>query len=142
MTNTPDMTAAMKDAMAAFPINAATAEDTFKSSAELNEKLSAVTLDAVEKSTAVSSKWTQDTLKGLSDVTKAKATPAEYMQAMTDFSSSYSSAASEHMSNLMEIGKKAQADAIEMMTAASKNFGEQAASSAKSATKTTKAAAK
>ena len=90
-------------------------------------------LGAVEKSTSISGKWTQDTLKGLSDVTKAKSAPADYMQAMTDFATNYSKVATEHMTAFAEIAKKAQADTLELITAAGKSFGEDATSADKSA---------
>jgi hypothetical protein len=142
MTKTPDLTAIFKDAMAAFPIDASAANGTFKSSAELNEKVSNVALTAVEKSTSISEKWTQDTLKGLSDVSKAKSAPADYMQAMTDFATNYSKAATEHMTAFAEIAKQAQAETLELMTAAGKDFGEEAASAAKTASKDAASAAK
>ncbi len=142
MNKTPDMTAMLKDAMAAFPIDASAAEGAFKSSTELNEKISTVAQTAVEKSTAISQQWTQDTLKGLSDVSKAKSAPADYMQAMTEFAAGYSKSATEHMTAFAEIAKKAQADTLELMTAAGKNLGENAASTAKSASKDTTSATK
>ncbi len=135
MNKTPDMTAMLKDAMAAFPIDASAAEGAFKSSSELNEKISTVAQSAVEKSTAISQQWTQDTLKGLSDVSKAKSAPADYMQAMTDFAAEYSKSATEHMTAFADIAKKAQADTLELMTAAGKNLGEDATSTAKAASK-------
>ncbi|SMD08685.1 phasin family protein [Primorskyibacter flagellatus] len=134
MTKTTDMTAMFKDAMTAFPIDASAAEGAFKSTADLNEKISTVALTAVEESTALSTKWTQDTLKGMSDVSKAKAQPTDYAQAMTDFVSNYSKAATEHMTAFAEIAKKAQADTLELMTAAGKTFSEDATSAVKSAT--------
>ncbi len=142
MTKTPDVTAMFKDAMAAFPIDGSAAEGTFKSTAELNEKISTVALGAVEKSTSISEQWTQETLKGLSDVAKAKSSPADYMQAMTDFAANYSKAATEHMTAFAEIGKKAQSDTLELMTAAGKNFGEEAKAAAKTASKDATSAAK
>lgn len=142
MNKTPDMTAMLKDAMAAFPIDASAAEGAFKSSTEFNEEISTVAQTAVEKSTAISQKWTQDTLKGLSDVSKAKSAPAEYMQAMTEFAAGYSKSATEHMTAFAEIAQKAQADTLELMTAVGKNFGEKATSSAKPASKDATSATK
>ena len=42
MTKTPDMTAMLKDVMGSFPVDTASMEDAFKTSATLNEKLSGV----------------------------------------------------------------------------------------------------
>jgi hypothetical protein len=142
MNKTPDMTAMLKDAMAAFPINASAAEGALKSSAELNEKISTVGQTAVEKSTEISQQWTQDTLKGLSDVSKAKPAPADYMQAMTEFVAGYSKSATEHMTAFAEIAQKAQADTLELMTAVGKNLSENATSAAKPASKDATSATK
>ena len=62
MTNTNDMTAMFKDLMGAFPVDTTNMQDAFKSTATLNEKLSGVTLNAVEKSADVSAKWTKETI--------------------------------------------------------------------------------
>ncbi|TMM51321.1 phasin family protein [Sulfitobacter sabulilitoris] len=141
MTATPDMTTILKDTMAAFPIDASAAEGAFKSTADLNEKLGAVTLTAVEKSSEISSKWTQQTLKSLGEVSKAKAEPTAYMTAMSDFMTGYAQSATEHMSALFDVAQKAQADSLELMTAAGKGFGEKATAAAKpAATKATTAA--
>ena len=134
MTKTNDLTATFKDAMAAFPIDASAAEGAFKTTADLNEKISTVALTAAKDSTEISTKWAQDTLKGLSDVSKAKSQPTDYTQALTDFVSDYSKAATEHMTAFAEIAKKAQADTLELMTAAGKTFSEDATSALKSAT--------
>jgi len=135
MTNTPDMTAMLKDAMGAFSIDATAANGAFKSTADLNEKLGAVTLNAAEKSAVISQKWSKETLKGLADVTKAKSEPADYMQAMTDFMTDYASSATEHMTSLGEIAKQAQTDTLELMTAAGKTFTEESKTATKKATK-------
>lgn len=145
MNKTLDTTTMHNDTMAAFPIDASAAEGAFKSSAELNEKMSSVASTAVEKSASISQQWTQETLKGLSDVSKAKPAPADYIQAMTDFATGYSKAATEHLTAFAEIAKKAQADTIELITAAGKTFGDETTSVAKTpskdATSVTKTAA-
>lgn len=135
MTNTHDTTAKFKDAMTAFPIDASAAEGALKSCAELNEKISTVALTAVGKSAAIAQQWTQQSLKSLSDVTKAKPEPTDYMQAMTDFAAGFSKAATEHMTAFAENAKQAQTETLELFMAAGKNFSEEATSAAKTATK-------
>lgn len=142
MTTTPDMTTILKDTIAAFPIDASAAESAFKSTADLNEKLGTVTLTAVEKSSEISSKWTQDTLKSLGEVSKAKAEPTAYMTAMSDFMTGYAQAATEQMSALFDVAQKAQADSLKLMTAAGKDFGEKATAASTSAAKKVTTAAK
>ncbi|MEM9577045.1 MAG: phasin family protein [Pseudomonadota bacterium] len=142
MTKTPDLTAVFKDVLGAFPVDATAFEDAFKTSASLNEKLSAVALTAAEKSTDISNKWAQDTFAKLSEMSKAKAEPADYAKAMTDFASAYSESAAEHMAAFAEVAKKAQMDTVELMMAAGKDISEDAQAAVKQATKEVTAAAK
>lgn len=142
MTKTPDMTAIFKDVMGAFPVDTGAMEDAFKNTASLNEKLSTVALSAAEKSTAISNKWSQDTLAKLAEMAKAKAEPADYAKAMTDFASASAEVASEHMAAFAEIAKKAQMDTVELIMAAGKNMGEDATAAVKKATTDATAAVK
>lgn len=142
MTKTPDMTAMFKDVMGAFPVDTAAFEGAFKNSASLNEKLSGVALTAVEKSAEISSKWTKDTLGKLEDMAKAKAEPADYAKAMTDFASASAETAAEHMAAFAEIAKKVQMDTVELMMAAGKDIQEETTAAVKKATTDVQAAAK
>jgi phasin protein len=142
MTKTPDMTAMFKDVMGSFPVDTAAMEDAFKTSATLNEKLSGVALTAVEKSTEISSKWTKDTLAKMADMSKAKAEPADYAKAMTDFASASAETAAEHMAAFAEIAKKVQMDTVELMMAAGKDMQEDATAAVKKASNDVQAAAK
>jgi hypothetical protein len=142
MTNTPDMTAMMKDMMGAFPVDTSSMDDAFKTTATLNEKLSGVALTAVEKSTEISSKWTKETVAKLSEMSKAKTDPADYAKAMTDFASAQAESAAEHMAAFAEIAKKVQMDTVELMMAAGKNMQEEATSAVKKATDDATKAAK
>ncbi len=141
-TKTPDITALFKDMMGSFPVDTAAMEEAFKTTATLNEKLSAVALDAVEKSTEISTKWTKDTLSKLSDMSKAKSEPADYAKAMTDFASASAEAAAENMAAFAEVAKKVQMDTVELMMAAGKDFSEDATAAVKKATNEVTAAAK
>jgi hypothetical protein len=136
------MTAMFKDVMGSFPVDTAAMEDAFKTTATLNEKLSGVALTAAEKSTAISSKWAQDTLSKLSEMSKAKSEPADYAKAMADFASAYSEAAAEHMAAFAEVAKKAQMDTVELMMAAGKDMSEDATAAVKKATNDATAAVK
>jgi hypothetical protein len=125
---TPDMAAMLKDMMGAFPVDTTSMGASFKTSATLNEKLSGVALSAVEKSTEISSAWTKDTVAKLSEMAKAKAEPADYAKAMTDFATAYSEAAAEHMAAFAEVAKKVQMETVELMMAAGKNMTDDATS--------------
>ncbi|MEO0937301.1 MAG: phasin family protein [Pseudomonadota bacterium] len=134
MAKTQDMTAMFKDMMGAFPVDTAAMQDAFKTATTLNEKLSGVALDAAEKSADISSKWTKETLARMTDMAKAKAEPADYAKAMTDFASANAEAAAEHMAAFAEIAKKVQMDTVELMMAAGKDMSEEAQAVVKKAT--------
>ncbi|MDA7427113.1 phasin, PhaP [Primorskyibacter aestuariivivens] len=137
-----DVTAMLKDMMGAFPVDTAAFEDAFKTQATLNEKLSGVALEAAEKSTEISSKWTKDTLAKLAEISKAKAEPADYAKAMTDFASAQAEVAAENMAAFAEVAKKVQMETVELMMAAGKDFSEEATAAVKKATDEATAAAK
>ena len=142
MAKAQDMTGVLKDMMGAFPVDTAAMEDAFKTTASLNEKLSGVALNAAEKSTEISSKWTKDTLAKLAEMSKVKAEPADYAKAMTDFASASAEVAAENMAAFAEIAKKVQMDTVELMMAAGKDISEDATAAVKKATGEVTAAAK
>ena len=139
---TQDFTAIMKDMMGAFPVDTKAMEDAFKTQTTLTEKLSAVTIDAAQKSTELSAKWAQDTLSKMTALSKAKAEPADYAKSMTDFASASAEAAAEHMAAFAEIAKKVQTETLELMMAAGKYMSEDMSAAAKKATTEMTAAAK
>ena len=142
MAKAQDFNAVMKDIMGAFPVDTKAVEDAFKTQAALNEKLSGVALAAAEKSAELSSKWTKETLSKLNDVTKAKAEPADYAKAITDFASANAEVAAENMAAFAEIAKKVQMDTVELLMAAGKDIQEDASKAVKKATDEVTAAAK
>jgi len=147
MAQTQDFTTMFKDVMGSFPVSTEAMEDAFKTTATLNEKLSGVALEAAEKSTDLSTKWTKDTLAKLAEVSKVKAEPADYAKAMTDFASAYAEVAAENVAAFAEIAKKAQMDVAELVMAAGKDITEDATAAVRKATDemtavTKKAAAK
>ena len=137
-----DVTALLKDMMGAFPVDTSALEDAFKTQATLNEKLSGVALEAAEKSTEISSKWTKDTLAKLAELSKAKSEPADYAKAMTDFASAQAEVAAENVAAFAEIAKKVQMETVELMMAAGKEFSEEASAAVKKATSDATAAKK
>ncbi|MBV7378236.1 phasin family protein [Maritimibacter dapengensis] len=146
MANTPDYTKMVQDMMGAFPMDMSAMEGMMKSSADMGEKFSKVAIDAADKSTELSTKWTKDTLAKMGDITTAKKDPADYTKAMTDFASTQAEAAAEYMSAFAEVAKKVQMDTVELMLAAGKDMGDEASAAVKKATdevtKATKKAAK
>ena len=142
MAKAQDMNAMLKDMMGAFPVDTAAMDDAFKNVVSLNEKFTSVALEAAEKSTEISSKWTKDTLAKVADISKAKAEPADYTKAMTDFASASAEVAAENMAAFAEVAKKVQMETVELMMAASKDLGEDAAAAVQKASKEATAAAK
>ncbi|MFY9468336.1 MAG: phasin, PhaP [Lentibacter algarum] len=142
MAKAQDFTATLKDMMGAFPVDTAAFEGAFKNQAALGEKFSSVALEAVEKSAAISTKWTSETLAKLGDMSKVKAEPADYAKAITDFASAQAEVASENMAAFAEVAKKVQMETVELMMAAGKSASEEATTAVKKATEDMTAAAK
>ncbi len=139
---TQDFTAVMKDMMGAFPVDTKALDDAIKTQSSLNEKLSAVSVTAAQKSTELSAKWAQDTLAKITDLSKAKAEPADYATSVQAFASASAEAAAEHMAAFAEIAKKVQSESLELMMAAGKDMGEDMSAAAKKAQTEMTAAAK
>jgi hypothetical protein len=139
---TADFTKTMTEMMSAFPMDMSAYNDAFKSSAAMGEKMSKVMLDAAEKSTEISSKWTKDTIAKLADVTSVKAEPTDYTKSMTDFASAQAEMAAETMAAFAEVAKKVQMETVELMMAAGKEATEEATAAVKKATAEVTTAAK
>jgi hypothetical protein len=142
MAKTNDFTKMMQDMMASFPVDTAAMQDAFKTQAALAEKMSKVALEAAEKSTEISAKWTKDTLAKMADVTKAKHDAADYTKAASDFASAAVEMASENMAAFAEVAKKVQMETVELMLAAGKDISEDATAAVKKATAEVTTAAK
>ena len=142
MAKTQDFTAMFKDMMGAFPVDTKALEDAYKTQASLSEKMSGVALTAAEKSAEVSATWTKATLAKAAELSKAKAEPADYSKAMTDFASFSAETAAEHMAAFAEIAKKVQMETVELMMSAGKDLQEEATAAVKKATDDVATAAK
>ena len=134
MTKTPDFTKAFQDAFASFPVDATAFQNAFKTQAAFGEKLSKVALEAAEKSTEISSKWAKETIAKLSAAAKAKAEPADYSKAVTEFASAAAEMAAENMAAFAEVAKKVQSETVELLLAAGKDASEEATAAVKKAT--------
>ncbi|BAQ70309.1 phasin, PhaP [Rhodovulum sulfidophilum] len=142
MADAQDFTKMMQDMMSAFSMDPTTMQDAFKTQAALAEKMSKVALEAAEKSTEISSKWTKDALSKVGEVATLKDEPTDYTKAMTDFASSSAEMAAENMAAFAEVAKKVQMETVELMLAAGKDFSEDATSAMKKATTTATKTAK
>ena len=134
MINTQDYTKMVQDFWGAFPADTTSMQDAFRTSAAFGEKLSRVALEAAEKSTEISSKWSRDTIAKLGTVTTVKEEPTDYTKAFSDFASAQAEATTETMAAFAEVAKKVQMETVELMLAAGKDLGENATSAAKKAT--------
>lgn len=142
MAQAQDFTKMMQDMMSAFPVDTTAMQDAFKSQAALGEKMTKVALDAAGKSVEISNKWTKDALGKVAEVTKAKAEPADYSKAFTEFASSSAEMAAENMAAFAEIAKQVQMETVELMLAAGKDMQADATAAVKKATAEATAAAK
>lgn len=142
MAKTPDYTATFKDFFGAFPADFTAYQDAFKSSASFGEKFSKLALDAAEKSTDLTSKWTKDTIAKLGDVAKAKAEPADYGKAVSEFAAGQSEMVTEYVSAFGEMAKQMQSEALELMLAAGRKASEDTTAAVKKAGLDVQAAAK
>ena len=142
MAKTQDYTKAFKDMMGTLPIDMSAIQDAYKTQASLAEKMSRVALEAAEKSTEISSKWTKDTISKMGSVSTVKAEPADYGKAMTDFASAQAEMAAENVAAFAEVAKKVQMETVELMLAAGKDMSEDATAAVKKATADVSAAAK
>ena len=139
---TTDYTSMFKDMMAAFPMDASSMQDAFKSSASYGEKLSKVALDAAGQSTEISMKWTNGTLSKLSEMSKVRDEPSDYAKAMTDFAAAQAELAAENMAAFAEVAKKVQMETVELMLSAGKSATADATAKMKQATSDAAAATK
>ena len=139
---TNDFTKMMSDMMSSYPMDMTVMNDAFKSSAAMGEKMTKVILDAAEKSTDISSKWTKDTIAKLANVVAAKSEPTDYTKSVTDFASAQAEMAAETMAAFAEIAKKVQMETVELMMAAGKEATEEATAAVKKATAEVTTAAK
>ncbi|SES31672.1 Phasin protein [Tranquillimonas rosea] len=132
-TKTQDYSKMMNDMMGMFPVDLSAMQDSFKSYAAFGEKMSKVALEAADKSTEISSKYTKDTLSKLGDVTTVKEDPQAYSKAVTDFASAQAEMGAETMAAYAEVAKKVQMETVELMLAAGKDMSEDATSAMKKA---------
>ncbi len=142
MAKTQDYTKMMKDVMGAFPVDMTAVQDAFKTQATFGEKLSKVALEAADKSTEISTKWTKETIAKVGEVAKVKEDPADYSKAITDFASAQSELIAENLAAFAEVAKKVQMETVELMLAAGKDISEDATAAVKKATAEVTTAAK
>lgn len=137
-----DYSKMFKDMMGNFPVDMSALQDAYKTQAALAEKMSRVALEAAEKSTEISAKWTKDSIAKMGSVATVKEEPVDYGKAMTDFASAQAEMAAENMAAFAEVAKKVQMETVELMLAAGKDFSEDASAAVKKATADVTAAAK
>ena len=143
MAKAQEFNAVANDFLAALPFDVKAMEDNFRAAAAVNEKLSGVALDVAGKSNDIASKATKDTISALAKVGKAKAEPANYAKALTEFANFAADQAIKNSSAYAEIGRKAQEEAVELLFAAGKDASNEAtAAIQKAANKATKVAKK
>ena len=132
MANT-DFAQTVKDMMGNLPVDTSSFENLAKSQAALAEKMSAVAIEAAQKSTDLSARWMQETLSKLQGVTAVKPEPADYAKSVTDFMSQSAETAAEHMAAFADIAKRVQTETLELLMAAGKDMTEDMTAAARKA---------
>lgn len=142
MAKTQDFTKMVQDVLTAFPVDATAVQEAFKTSAALGEKMTKVVLEAAEKSTEISSKWTKDAIAKVGEVARAKEEPADYSKAISEFATASAEMAAENLAAFAEVAKKVQMETVELMLSAGKDISEDASSAMRKATEDMTNAAK
>lgn len=123
---TPDLSKAFQDMLTNMPIDTSSMQDAFKTQTAFAEKMAKIALDAAETSSEISANWVRDTLSRMGELTSAKDQPADYAKAVTDFTSSASERAAEHMQSYAEVAKKLQMQTVDLLLTAGKDIAEEA----------------
>ncbi|MBL4627402.1 MAG: Phasin [Roseicyclus sp.] len=142
VASTTDFTKVMSDMMGSIPMDMSAFGDVFKNQAAVADKMTKVALEAAEKSTEISSKWTKDTIAKMSDASAVKEEPADYSKSVTDFASAQAEMVAENLAAFAEVAKKVQMETVELMMAAGKEASEEATAAVKKATADVTTAAK
>ena len=129
--NTQDYTKMMQEMMASFPADMSSFQDSFRSYAAFGEKMSKVTLEAAEKSTDISARWTKEMISKMNEASAVRNEPSEYGKAMTDFASAQAELSTEAVAAFAEVAKKAQMETVELMLSAGKDMSEDMTAAAK-----------
>ncbi|MFA3918802.1 phasin family protein [Ruegeria hyattellae] len=127
MAKAQDFTVVVNDALAALPFDVKAMEKNFRATAVVNEKLSNVALSVAGQWNDIVSHSTKDAISALATVGKAKADPADYAKALTEFANFATNQAVKNFSNYAEITLKAQSEAVELLVSAGKEASNEAA---------------
>ena len=134
MNTAHDFAQTMKGFAGAFPVDAKTAADAFKAHAAFGEKMSALMLQAAERSADISGKWTKETLARISDMAKLREDPAECARAVADFATASAETATENLAAYADVAKTAQLEGVELVISAGRDVQESAAATLRKAT--------
>ena len=110
--------------LGSVPLGPAALENLARSQAALAEKLSSIAVEAAQRSTDLYARWAQDTLSKLPAVTQARAEPADYAKATSDFISGSAETAAEHLAAFAEIAKTVQAETLALLLTAGKDLSQ------------------
>lgn len=105
MAASQDYTRMMQEMMASVPMDMSSFQNSLRSCASFGEKISTVALEAADKSTDISARWTKQTIAGMNDATALRDEPSEYGRAMTDFASAQAEMGAETMAAFAEVAK-------------------------------------
>jgi hypothetical protein len=121
----------MREALSGSPMDPAALENMARSQAALAEKLSAIAIEAAQRSTDLYARWVQDTLSKLPALTQAQAEPADYAKAASDFAAGSAETAAEHLAAFAEIAKSVQSETLALLLTAGKDLSQDVGSTNK-----------
>ena len=117
--------------LGSVPLDPAVLENLAQSQAALAEKLSSIAIEAAQRSTDLYARWAQDTLSKLPALTQARAEPADYAKAASDFVSGSTETAAKHLAAFAEIAKTVQAETLALLLTAGKDMTQDATAAGK-----------
>lgn len=116
MTNmTEKYSKLMQDMMEAVPMDDTALQAIGKVQSQMADQMTKAVLEAVEKSTDVSTKWTQASLEKTAQLAKASDHPSGHLHTVTDFFSLTTEMATDYFNNYSEIAKQLQLETIKIM---------------------------
>ncbi len=115
MTKAQDITQVFAKMASQFPMDAGALNDTFRKSADLGEKVSAIALEAARSNADITSKWTTGTLDRIGEISVSETDTSDYAKAASEFASASLELATEHLVAYSEVVKKAQMETVELL---------------------------
>ncbi|MGY3436431.1 MULTISPECIES: phasin family protein [unclassified Marinovum] len=117
-------------------------QDLFKSVASMNERMTAIFVEAGTRSVEIMTATTKQSLSNLSEVAQVREEPAEYTKAYSEFAQKQMDLLKRSAQEVGEVNQKAGTETQELISEVGEEVNGKVAASAKEATDKFKSAAK